>query len=194
MVNFENRYRTKNGEYRWLAWKARPLIEDRLIYAIARDITERKRLESQHLQRLADETAARIQIANILESITDAFFALDRQWRFTYLNHQAERLLQRQRDELLGKNLWEEFPEAIKNDFYTQYHRALTEQVSVTFTEFYPPSTAGFSSAFTPPPKVSPSTSKTSPPANKPKLPSASQKNAIASCLSSTLNPCGLTT
>ncbi|MDI9636175.1 PAS domain S-box protein [Geitlerinema splendidum] len=139
IVNFENRYRTKNGEYRWLAWKARPLIEDRLIYAIARDITERKRLESQHLQRLADETAARIQIANILESITDAFFALDRQWRFTYLNRQAELLLQRQRDELLGKNLWEEFPEAINNDFYTQYHRALTEQISITFTEFYPP-------------------------------------------------------
>ncbi|NES97298.1 MAG: PAS domain S-box protein, partial [Desertifilum sp. SIO1I2] len=139
IVNFENRYRTKTGEYLWLAWKARPLVEQNLIYAIARDITERKLLENQHLQRLADETAARIQIANILESITDAFFALDRQWCFTYVNRQAERLLQHQRDELIGKNIWEEFPEAVKIDFYTQYHRALTEQISITFTEFYPP-------------------------------------------------------
>ncbi|PHM05729.1 hypothetical protein CK516_38955 [Nostoc sp. 'Peltigera malacea cyanobiont' DB3992] len=41
--------------------------------------------------------AARIRIANLLESITDGFFALDKKWQFTYINGQAERLLQKAR-------------------------------------------------------------------------------------------------
>jgi PAS domain S-box-containing protein len=53
------------------------------------------------------------QIAAILESITDGFFALDGQWRFTYVNEEAERLLQRKRCDLLGRVLWEAFPESL---------------------------------------------------------------------------------
>lgn len=44
-VHFENRYRTKDGDYRWLLWAASPDTERRVIYAAARDITERKRAE-----------------------------------------------------------------------------------------------------------------------------------------------------
>ena len=46
-------------------------------------------------------------IASILQRITDAFFALDNQWRFIYLNSEAERILNRKKEQLLGKNLWE---------------------------------------------------------------------------------------
>jgi len=42
-VDFENRYRTQSGDYRWLAWRAAPVVESGLIYAVARDITEQKR-------------------------------------------------------------------------------------------------------------------------------------------------------
>lgn len=79
------------------------------------------------------------EFASILESITDAFFALDQQWRFTYVNSEAERVLQRPRDELLGQNVWEEFPEAVGSTFYTEYHRAVAEQITVEFEEYYPP-------------------------------------------------------
>ncbi|PJF28851.1 MAG: hypothetical protein CUN52_11365, partial [Phototrophicales bacterium] len=48
----------------------------------------------------------------IFERITDAFFALDAQWRFIYMNHEAENLLQRRAQDLIGKNIWDEFPEA----------------------------------------------------------------------------------
>jgi PAS domain S-box-containing protein len=74
-----------------------------------------------------------------LESITDAFFALDNEWRFTYLNSEAERVLSRSRKELLGKNVWDEFPETMGSTFYREYHRAIAQRITVEFEEYYPP-------------------------------------------------------
>ena len=85
------------------------------------------------------ETAARI-----LESITDAFLALDAEWRFTYLNAPAERLLGRPRTGLLGRNIWEAFPEAVGSAFEQEYRRAVQEQVAVSFEEFFVPLGAWF--------------------------------------------------
>ncbi len=76
---------------------------------------------------------------NILENVADAFFALDLDWKFTFLNRQSEQLLRRQREELLGKNVWDEFPESVNSTFDKQYRKAVAEQVAVTFEEFYPP-------------------------------------------------------
>jgi PAS domain S-box-containing protein len=74
----------------------------------------------------------------ILESITDAFVAVDREWRFTYLNEQALVVLHRAREELLGKNMWEEFPDAVELPAYREYHRAMASGSTVRFEEFNP--------------------------------------------------------
>jgi two-component system, cell cycle sensor histidine kinase and response regulator CckA len=79
------------------------------------------------------------QLTETLESITDAFFTVDREWRFTFLNREAERLLKRTRAELLGRILWEEFPAAIGTLFEREYRRALAENQTVAFEEFYRP-------------------------------------------------------
>jgi PAS domain S-box-containing protein len=61
VVSFENRYRCKDGSYRWLLWNAHPLVGEQMIYASARDLTERKNIEQQilklneDLKRRADE-------------------------------------------------------------------------------------------------------------------------------------------
>ncbi|MEH1970031.1 GAF domain-containing protein [Nostoc sp.] len=101
------------------------------------EITEKLMTHEQAAR--AQSEAARTRIANLLESITDGFFALDKKWRFTYINGQAERLLQKKQNELLGKNIWEVFPEIVDTTFHREYHRAILEQVSVEFEEFYPP-------------------------------------------------------
>lgn len=75
----------------------------------------------------------------ILESITDGFFAVDAEWRFTYVNREAERLLQRSRSELLGRSLWREFPAATGTAFRQQYERARAEGRTVAFEEYYAP-------------------------------------------------------
>lgn len=84
-------------------------------------------------------TQAEQHRVSILESISDAFYALDRQWHFTYLNQQASRLLDRPADQLLGKNVWEEFPEAKGSQIEQQYQKAFDSQETVSFQEFYQP-------------------------------------------------------
>lgn len=74
-----------------------------------------------------------------MESITDAFVAYDHEWRFTYANDQSERVTGRRREDLLGRVFWDEFPGTRDSVFEREYHRAVTERVSVSFEEFYPP-------------------------------------------------------
>lgn len=95
-------------------------------------------LAAERSARQAAE-AGRTELAAILERITDAFFALDREWRFTYVNDEAERLLARRRDALLGRSVWAEFPEAVGSTFEREYRRAMVGGVTVDFEEFYPP-------------------------------------------------------
>ena len=128
----------------WFDVRAYPIHTGLVVYF--RQVTEQVQAEQErtHLleitqQAHAEAEAAKQRVTHILESITDAFFALDRDWYFTYLNLQSEPLLQRRREDLLGKNIWEEFPEAVGSTFYEQYHLALDKQVSVSFEEFYPP-------------------------------------------------------
>jgi len=89
--------------------------------AVSRDISDRKQAE-----KALEES--RQQMVNILESITDAFWALDRQWRFRFMNSQGEKILSRSQSELMGQNIWEMFPESVGFDFGT----SVTEGSSVT--------------------------------------------------------------
>ncbi len=100
------------------------------VVVTSRDITDRKRAE------LALQESNQ-KITNIFESITDAFFALNGEWQFTYLNPKAEQILERTQQELLGKNVWDEFPESVGSIFDQEYHRAISEQVSIAFEGFY---------------------------------------------------------
>ncbi len=99
---------------------------------VTRDITERR--EAAERERLlAQEQAAREQAAEILESISDAFYAVDHQWRFTYVNHKAEELLDHPRAGLLGKNIWETFPGWESAELILQLRRAMEERVTIAF-------------------------------------------------------------
>jgi PAS domain S-box-containing protein len=99
---------------------------------VAIDITER--LEAENALVKSNQ-----QITTIWESMAHAFYALNHEWRFTYLNSQAERLLQCQKKELLDKVIWEVFPESAASSFFHQYQRAIEGQVPVSFEEYYAP-------------------------------------------------------
>jgi len=84
------------------------------------------------------EKRALIERSTLLESITDAFYALDRQWRFTYVNQRALDFYGKERAELLGRSFWEVFPMAKGSALEEQYERALRQECSVSFETLSP--------------------------------------------------------
>lgn len=79
------------------------------------------------------------RIANILENLTDAFFEVDKNWTVTYWNKEAENLLFMRRHEILGRNLWEVYQDAIPLKFFSEYHRAMEKNEPVRFEEYFAP-------------------------------------------------------
>ncbi|HVW13032.1 MAG TPA: PAS domain S-box protein [Mucilaginibacter sp.] len=79
------------------------------------------------------------ELENILDSITDGFYALNSHWEVTFINKAAEQALSCTREELIGKNLWDFFPRSREGRFYAEYERAMTERISVHFEELYAP-------------------------------------------------------
>jgi PAS domain S-box-containing protein len=88
--------------------------------------------------RQRDESLAALResnrkINNILERITDLYYQLDREWRFTDINRQTLVRFGKTREELLGQIIWEVFPRAVESDLYPQFHQAIEEMVAVHF-------------------------------------------------------------
>jgi PAS domain S-box-containing protein len=96
--------------------------------------------QQRALVREAEERReAHERTALILESVTDGFYAIDRDWRFSYVNAQAEQMLQRPRQEMLGKNIWEAFPEAVGGTFYRVYRQAMEDGRFASVEDRYAP-------------------------------------------------------
>ncbi len=249
---FENRCVTKSGKVRWLGWTSTPVLEEGLVFTVAKDITEKKELEdllhkatnlagiggwdidlvkgtvywSDMTKRIHEvapdyepsaETAANfypegairesmiqlisssietctsfdveIQILTakrnlkwvrvigepefvhhncirirgsfqdidvrkraeisaknaleernvILESIGDAFFAVDENWIVTYWNNMAEKVLGKSKEETLNHYLWEVFSDSINSESYRKYHMAVEINQAVHFDDYYEP-------------------------------------------------------
>ncbi len=66
-----------------------------------------------------------------MESISDAFFAMDREWRFTYVNRRTQELWSKSREDLLGKIVWEGFPQAADSEQYWKICRAMEEHAAL---------------------------------------------------------------
>ncbi|MEA5463423.1 response regulator [Leptothoe sp. PORK10 BA2] len=76
----------------------------------------------------------------VLESITDAFIALDRKWVITYVNAQAADILKRDIPNLLGEDVWQVLPLSLGKRFTENYHQAVaTQQQVVSFEAYYEP-------------------------------------------------------
>jgi PAS domain S-box-containing protein len=105
------------------------------VVMVFHDVTEQRRAETALL-----ETKERV--TNILESITDAFLVLDKDWHLTHVNPKAEQILlplNKTRANLLGKNYWREFPDVIGTPLEAGLRGAVARQEKVSLELFYPP-------------------------------------------------------
>lgn len=128
------RHKHRNGDVIEVETQTREIELDgiRAHMVMVRDLTEQRRLE------LAQENLAR-RLSDTLESIPEAFVALDRNWCFTYVNARAEDLLGQPREMLLGRNVWQSLPEADGSIFQHEFQEAMASQQAAHFSAFYAP-------------------------------------------------------
>lgn len=129
-------FNPQENDYTWIQVSAAPSFHapgtSYQVYCTFQDITElrRARAERQEADRVKGE---------LLESIRDCFFSLDRDFTVTYLNKAAESFLQRSRDELLGQNMLDAYPESRGSIFEEKYRQAMREGTRLEFETYFEP-------------------------------------------------------
>jgi serine phosphatase RsbU (regulator of sigma subunit)/PAS domain-containing protein len=117
-----------SGETRWVAGRGRAVADDRgvpiRLLGAGYDTTDRRHGDAR--------------VSRVLEAMNAAFFALDLDWRFSYVNAEAERVLASTREELLGGVMWELFPAAVGSDFEEHYRGAVATGEERVFEAYYP--------------------------------------------------------
>ena len=133
-ILFETIHRRKDGSFFPVEVSAQSTVigNEKIVLSIIRDITERKRAE----EALRESNR---RITNILESITDAFVALDHQWRITYVNQETARLNGQKPEDMIGKTHWQQWPWSVGTVVEREYRRAVTERVAVHLEILYEP-------------------------------------------------------
>jgi PAS domain S-box-containing protein len=121
-----------DGDVRWVEGRGKVYCDASgrpvRMAGICMNVTDRK-IAEEALEE-SDE-----RVTSIVENISEAFVALDRQWRFTYLNKKAVELLGRAREDVLGRNAWEVFPKASGTRLFAELHRAMLDGVAAHFEE-----------------------------------------------------------
>jgi len=132
----ELQIRTRAGNLKWVQTIGQAVKSDdgRIVQVQGafHDITASHQAMEQ-IRRLAERQST------IFESITDAFFTVNPDWRITYVNQRSEEILGYGREELLGNTLWEVFPAILGSEFEKQYRHAIQTGESVFFESHYGP-------------------------------------------------------
>jgi PAS domain S-box-containing protein len=132
---WDQRYRRKDGSELWTVASCNAIYDANGSFGGAlgmfSDITDRKRAEEALWQ-------AHQRLQKTIDSITDGLLVLDREWRYTYFSEQAARIIRVRREDVIGRVVWELFPQAKGTKFYELYHRAVQTGEPQHFEEFYP--------------------------------------------------------
>ncbi len=126
-------FHTFEGNARWMCIAAEPEYDQegsmiRLSGAI-QDITKQQGERELRLQLST-------RLVTSLESMTDAFYLLDHEWRTVYMNTEAERIMRFKKEEGLGKIIWERSPTLVDTPLYEGFHQAMLTN-KVYHTEYY---------------------------------------------------------
>ncbi len=94
---------------------------------------------STAIRALAEVAKAREHLSTVLESISDGFISIDHEWRFTYVNSKGAAWMRRTPEQLLGKMIWDAFPEAVGGPFHEAYLRAVERQEATSVESYFEP-------------------------------------------------------
>jgi PAS domain S-box-containing protein len=100
----------------------------RIVCAV-KDLSELRRTEKELVN-------TEFKLLQTIESINEGFFTCDNEWQITYWNRIAEQMLGKRKDEVMGKNLWDLFPETRKSKFFDNYSQCILNQKPYAFEEY----------------------------------------------------------
>ncbi|MEI7648115.1 MAG: PAS domain S-box protein [Methanomicrobiales archaeon] len=132
LTHYEFRFVTRSGDLRAIHLSVGVIPGTKKSIASLLDVTERKRVDEE-LHRVSN------LLNRILARITDSVISLDTEWRYTYCNDTALKLIRGTRDEIIGRSIWDVFPDIVGTIFWDKYHEAMREQVPVVFDNYYTP-------------------------------------------------------
>lgn len=126
---------TATGNEKWVRATGEAELKDGRcirLYGSFQDIDERKRAQLSFVNSLEERNT-------ILESIGDAFFALDKDWIITYWNKEASKIFQLSASEMIGKSLLAYFGDALSPKIFDYYHTVVNEKKPVHYERFFEP-------------------------------------------------------
>jgi diguanylate cyclase (GGDEF)-like protein/PAS domain S-box-containing protein len=132
LKSFENRCICKDGKVLHISWSVRWVKDTKLMYCTGHDVTERYAAQAE-LQKSKD------QLSTMLESIGDAFFALDNEWRVTYVNTRTAAFVGKRKEDLIGKIVWESVPAFQSSSVLPYYQKAMETRTKVFFEGYWEP-------------------------------------------------------
>lgn len=111
--------------------------------SVTKDITKMKKLEAE-LQQANERleiglSSKEHELSSVFERVTDGVFLLDNNFRYAYVNSQLAAMVQRLPADMIGKCIWDEFPEAVGTSTYQHYQQALASRENVIFEDYYEP-------------------------------------------------------
>ncbi len=140
--HFETERRKKDGELISVAVTVSPIKDanGEVIGAskVARDITAHRRFTEALRQKEAQLHESDRRLAEIVQGMTEACFALDAGWRFTFVNDQSAKLLRHSREAMLGRPIWEVFHKLVGTPMEAHYRAAMATRAPVSFEAFSP--------------------------------------------------------
>lgn len=125
----EFRFQAPDGSIRWVHARSSPL-RDRSAGIMGHVGT---------VEDITDRTIATDRLNLVLSSIDDHLVCYDRQWRYVYVNDKAAQILGKTKEELLGKSIWDLFPDAVGNQYYRELHKVAEEGCVIRSEHFYAP-------------------------------------------------------
>ncbi|WP_336001056.1 PAS domain-containing protein [Halorientalis halophila] len=134
-----------DGDRRYISVSAVPLTDDdgevdRAVVTVE-DVTHLK-AQARRLERQRDAVEAELE--GVYDRVTDAFFALDCEWRFTHVNDRTAEVFGRPAEEMIGEHIWTRFDELAGTDFQAEYERAMETQEQVSFEAYFEPQEAWY--------------------------------------------------
>jgi len=96
-------------------------------------ITDKNQFNENKIEHINEK------LTESLENMSDAFVAIDNNWKYTFVNQKAVQMLGKQTEDLIGKTVWATFPEAIGTPYHKAWYKAMKTKKQINFEDYYAP-------------------------------------------------------